>query len=321
MKIMKPILDPIVKEFIDDLNAKGGTPLYKLPVDEARKAFSSLQAGPIAELPADIEDRTIPGPKGSLNIHIIRPKGNTKTLPIILYIHGAGWVFGGLQTHGRLVREIANGAEAAVVFVDFTLAPEGQYPLAHEQGYAAAKWIAENGKSLNLDTSRIAISGDSIGGLMATAITMMAKERGGPKFIFQALFYPVTDANFETGSYQQFAKGYFLELDSMKWFWDKYVPDKEMRKQPLASPLQASLEQLKNLPPAFIITNEYDVLRDEGEAYAHKLVEAGVPVVAVRYLGMTHDMLLLNALAKALPVRAAIAQANYMFRQAFAKKD
>ena len=232
-------------------------------------------------------------------------------------MHGGGWVLGGTDTHDRLIREIANGVQAAVIFVDYTRAPEGQYPLAHEEGYAAVEWIIKNGASLQMDTSRIAIAGDSVGGLMATAIALMAQERGGPKFMMQLLLYPVTDANFQTESYKQFETGFFLERAGMEWFWDAYVPDKSLRKNPLVAPLNASLEQLKSLPPALVIVDECDVLRDEGEAYAHKLIAAGVPVVACRYLGLTHDFAMLNPITQAPPVRAAIAQAISTVRAVF----
>lgn len=315
-------LDPVIQKFLTSLAAKGGKPLYELPVSEGRKIFTELQSGPVFKLPVDVQDLTIPvGPKGSLNIYIYRPQGNNKVLPVIIFMHGAGWVFGNRITHDRLVREITNGAEAAVVFVDYTLAPEGQYPMAHEEGYAAAKWISENGKSLNLDTSRMAIVGDSVGGLMSTAIAMMAKDRGGPKFIYQVLFYPVTDARFDTESYIKFEKGYFLEMAAMKWFWDNYVPDTSIRLEPYVSPLRASIEQLKDLPPALIITNENDVLRDEGEAYAHKLMQANVPVIGVRYLGLTHDSAMLNTITQAPGIRAMIHQATQTLKEAFSKKQ
>ncbi len=315
------ILDPIIQTFVNALTAKGGTPLYKLSPKDARKVLFDLQAAPVEKLPADIEDRSIPvGPKGSVNIRIIRPQGNKNVLPVIIFMHGGGWVLGDKETHDRLVREIVQGTQAVLILVDYTRAPEGQYPIAHEEGYAVAKWIAENSKSLNLDSSRMAIAGDSVGGLMATAITMMAQKRGGPKFIFQLLFYPVTDANFNTPSYNDFAQGPWLTKPAMEWFWNNYVPDKKIRSDALVSPLQASLEQLKQLPPAFITTNEFDVLRDEGEAYAHKLMQAGVPVVAIRLIGTIHDCLMLNPLAKAPVVRAAIAQANQMLTNVFYPK-
>lgn len=320
-KINKIVVDPVIQKFLDTLASQDVPPIYKLPIQEARKVLDNVQAISIATLLADIKDLTIPvGPHGSVKIRIIRPQSNKEMLPVIIYMHGGGWVLGNKETHDRLVREIANGAQAAVVFVDYTRAPEGQYPIAHEEGYAVAKWIADNGISLNLDTSRMVIAGDSVGGLMATAIAMMAKERGEPQFIFQVLFYPVTDANFETDSYEQFAQGPWLTKPAMQWFWDNYVPIKADRDKPLVSPLQASLEQLKNLPPALIITNEFDVLRDEGEAYAHKLMQAGVPVIAMRIIGTIHDCLLLNGITEAPAIRAVIEQANQILRDVFAKK-
>ncbi len=316
-KEQKLILDPIIQKFIDTLESNPGTPLYKLSPKEAREVLNNVQNIKVPLEPVDIEDKTIPvGPKGTVKIRIIRPQGNKKTLPIVLYIHGAGWVMGNAQTHDRLVREIAHGSQAAVVFVEYILAPEGQYPIAHEEGYAVAQWLAKNDKTLNLDSSRMAIAGDSVGGLMATAIALMIQEKGGPKLAAQILFYPVTNADFDTPSYHQFAQGPWLTRPAMQWFWDNYVPNKEMRKQPFVSPLQASFEQLKGLPPAFITTNEFDVLRDEGEAYAHKLMQAGVPVVAIRCLGMIHDCLMLNAITQAPAVRATIAQANAILKKA-----
>lgn len=312
-------LDPIVKKFLDAL--KGGKPIYTLSPAQARKVLADAQAGAIPKLPADIEDRVIPGgPNGNISIRIIRPKGVKQMLPVVLYMHGGGWVLGDKETHDRLVRELANGAQAAIVFVDYTRAPEGQYPVIHEEGYAVAQWLMQHGKEHNLDTSRMAIAGDSVGGQLATAIVMMAQERGGPQFIFQLLFYPVTNASFDTVSYEQFTTGYFLERDGMKWFWDNYVPDVSIRKNPLISPLQAPLDRLKKMPPTLIIVGENDVLRDEVEAYAHKLMQAGVPVAACRYLGMMHDFVMLNAITQAPGVRAAIAQANQWLAYALAQK-
>ena len=315
------VLDPVVKKFLDALAAQDGPPLYTLSPDAARKLLNDAQAQPVDKLPADIEDREIPvGPKGTVNIRIVRPKGNKDTLPVIIYVHGGGWVLGNKETHDRLIREIVNGTNAALVFVDYSLAPESAYPTAHEEAYATAKWVSEHGKELNVDTSRMVIAGDSVGGLMATAVALMAIERDGPHFIFQVLAYPVTDANFDTPSYEKYAKGYWLEKASMEWFWDCYVPDKSMRSQPFVSPLRASLEQLKKMPPTLILVGENDVLRDEVEAYAHKLMQAAVPVAAVRYLGLMHDFLMLNGITKAPGVRAAVAQINDTLRMVFAKK-
>jgi acetyl esterase/lipase len=275
----------------------------------------------VTKLPADIEDLNLPvGPNGKVSVRIIKPKGNKETLPVVMYFHGGGWVLGNKETHDRLVREIANGAKAAVVFVNYTPSPEAKYPTSIEEAYASTKYIAEHGKDFNLDTSRLAIVGDSVGGNMAAAVSLMAKERSGPKIDYQVLFYPVTDANFDTQSYKQFATGIWLAREGMNWFWDQYLPDRKERKQPTASPLQASIDQLKGLPPALIIVDENDVLRDEGEAYAHKLMQAGVNVTAVRYLGTIHDFVMLNPLAGTPASCSAVGLANEHLRSIFASK-
>lgn len=317
---VKPVLYPAVQRFLDELAAKGGTPPYKMSPGEARRWLDGLQSGPVTKIPADIEDRIIPlGPKGEVSLRIVRPKDIQQDLPAVMYFHGGGWVLGNKETHDRLIREIANGAKVAVVFVNFTPSPEAQYPVPIEEAYVATKWIAENGEEVRVDASRLAVAGDSVGGNMATVVSMLAKERGGPNISLQLLFYPVTDANFETASYQQFATGYFLARDGMKWFWDNYLPDKAARNQPTASPLRASIDQLRGLPPALIITGECDVLREEGEAYARKLIEAGVNVTAARYLAIIHDFVMLNALAGTPATCGAIAQANDFLRGYFAK--
>jgi len=219
----------------------------------------------------------------------------------------------------RLIREIANGAWAAVVFVDFRRSPEAQYPAVLEEAYAAVKYIAENGKQLQLDTTRIAIAGDSAGGNLAIAVTLLAKERKGPRIGYQVLFYPVTDANFDTRSYHEFATDHFLTREAMKWFWNQYAPEAATRKQITASPLRASIDQLVDLPPALVITGEFDVLRDEGEAYAGKLTPAGVRVTAVRCLGTIHDFVMLNAVTISPHTRAAIALASSHLQTFFGK--
>lgn len=314
------LLEPATRAFIENVNKQGGTPIYQLPPKDARKVLSDLQAAQVAKLPADIDDLDIPvGPDGRVSVRIIRPKGNKKILPVVMYFHGGGWVLGDKDTHDRLVREIANGANAAVVFVNFTPSPEAKYPTPVEEAYAATKYVSENGEKLNLDSSRLAVAGDSVGGNMAAAVLLLAKERGGPKIDYQVLFYPVTDANFDTQSYQQYATGIWLTREAMKWFWNNYLPDEEARKWPTASPLQASLDQLRGQPPALIITDENDVLRDEGEAYAHKLMQAGVNVTAIRYMGTIHDFVMLNALAGTPAACSAIGLANENLRAAFAK--
>lgn len=232
-----------------------------------------------------------------------------------MYFHGGGWVLGGFDTHERLVREIAIGAHAAVVFVNYTPSPEAKYPVPLEQAYAATKWVAENGQTINVNSSHLAVVGDSVGGNMAAAVALLAKDRGGPKIKYQVLFYPVTDANFDTPSYTAYQDGYFLTREAMKWFWDNYTSNQTNRKEPTVSPLQASIEQLRGLPPALIINGEFDVLRDEGEAYAHKLIEAGVPVTGLRYHGTIHDFVMLNPLADTPATRGAIEQASQMLNR------
>lgn len=305
--------------FLESLQQASGPPLYKLLPEQARAVLSGLQASiPVKKLPADIENRTIlGGPNGTeVSIQIVRPpNNNNKTFPTIMYFHGGGWVLGGFDTHERLVREIAIGAHAAVVFVNYTPSPEAKYPIPLEQAYAATKWVAENGQTINVNSSHLAVVGDSVGGNMAAAVALLAKERGGPKIKYQVLFYPVTDANFDTPSYTAYQDGYFLTREAMKWFWDNYTSNQTNRKEPTVSPLQASIEQLRGLPPALIINGEFDVLRDEGEAYAHKLIEAGVPVTGLRYHGTIHDFVMLNPLADTPATRGAIEQASQMLNR------
>jgi acetyl esterase len=319
--VAAPKLDPIVRSFLDALTRKGAPQINELSVEDARAALSTAQAGYIAKLPVDMEDRTIlVGPRGNTAIRIVRPKGSTAVLPVVMYFHGGGWVLGDKETHDRLVREIATGANAAVVFVEYTRSPEARYPVAIEEAYAATKWVFEMGKMINVDPTRIAVAGDSVGGNMAAAVALLAKERGGPAIKFQVLFYPVTDAKFDTLSYDQFADGYFLTRDAMKWFWNHYAQNTVVRDKHTASPLRASVDELRGLPPALVITAECDVLRDEGEAYENKLREAGVRVTGFRYPGMIHDFVMLNALSTTAAARGAISQANEALRTAFSRQ-
>jgi acetyl esterase/lipase len=291
--------------------------LFDLGPEKGREAVDQVQSSPIDKPDADIQQVTVPGgPTGTVPVRIIRPKGSTGTLPAIEYIHGAGWVFGNAHTHDRLVRVLATGANAAVVFPEFSLSPEAKYPTAIEQCYAVAQWVKEKGSEHGLDGTRFAIAGDSVGGNMTIAVTLMAKQRGGPKFVQQVLFYPVTDANFDTKSYHEFATGYFLRRDGMQWFWDQYTTDPAQRAEITASPLRATTEQLAGLPPALVLNGEADVLRDEGEAYANKLREAGVPVTAVRFQGMIHDFVMLHALAHTHAAEAALLLATHTLKKA-----
>ncbi|MFB7782601.1 alpha/beta hydrolase [Streptomyces vinaceus] len=291
--------------------------LFELPPAEGRKAVDDLQSGDIAKPAVDEEWITVQGgPTGSVRARIVKPAGATGALPVVVYIHGAGWVFGNAHTHDRLVRELAVGADAAIVFPEYDLSPEVHYPVAIEQNFAVAQWVVAQGATQGLDTTRIAVAGDSVGGNMAAALTLMAKERGGIPLLQQVLFYPVTDAAFDTGSYRQFATGYYLRRDGMQWFWDQYTTDEAQRAQITASPLRATTGQLTGLPPALVITGEADVLRDEGEAYANKLRAAGVPVTAVRFQGAVHDFVMLDALRETHAADTAIALAARTLRTA-----
>jgi acetyl esterase len=302
------VLEPAAQEVAD---ATANPPfLFDLGPEKGRETVDEVQSGEIGRPDVDITDTTVPGgPSGEVSVRILRPRGATGPLPVIVYIHGAGWVFGSAHTHDRLIRELAVGANAVVVFPNYSLSPEAKYPTAIEESYTVANWVAQHGAEQNLDPTRIAIAGDSVGGNMAAALTLLAKQRGDVSFAQQVLFYPVTDAGFDTDSYHQFAENYFLRRDAMQWFWDQYTTDPAQRAEITASPLRASLDELAGLPPALVITGEADVLRDEGEAYANKLRAAGVPVTAVRYQGIIHDFVMLNALRDTHAAAAAIGQA------------
>jgi acetyl esterase len=302
-----PILEPHTQAFIDSLIAQGGEPLYKLSYGAARKVLEDLQASPVAKLPADVEEKVLSvGPTEKVPVCIYRPQESRAPLPVVMYFHGGGWVLGSKNTHDRLLRDLTNATNAAFVFVSYTPSPEAQFPVPIEQAYAATAYVAEHGRELNLDSTRLAVAGDSVGGNMTAAVTLLAKERKTPGIRYQVLFYPVTDANFDTGSYREFTNGPWLTRPAMAWFWDAYAPKPADRKKITASPLQATIEQLAGLPPALIIVDENDVLRDEGEAYAHKLTAAGVEVTALRALATFHDFVMLNPLAATPATRAAI---------------
>ncbi|KAF9123004.1 hypothetical protein BGX30_001673 [Mortierella sp. GBA39] len=287
----KVVLEPAALKFAQD--TANPPYLFDLGPEKGREAVDEVQSGDVPKLPVEIQDITVEGgPSGQVSVRLLRPENVTNKLPVILYIHGAGWVFGNAHTHDRLIRELAVGAEACVVFPNYSLSPEAKYPTAIEEIYAVLTWIAEHGEAYGLDTDRLTVAGDSVGGNMTAAITLMAKERKGPAIQKQLLFYPVTDSGNDTESYHQFAE-----------------------EEIYASPLRATREQLEGLPPALVITAEADVLRDEGEAYANKLREAGVRVTAARFQGAIHDFVMLNALADTAAARGAIALANAWLKE------
>lgn len=309
---------PMTQTFLDELAAGDHPPLYTLTPDGARRALTAMQATkPVVAPSVVFEDRTLPiGPTGSTRVRIVRPEGVEALLPVILYFHGAGWMIGDATTHDRLVREIAAGTEATVIFVDYDRAPESRHPIAIEQCYATTLYVAQHADAFNVDARRLAIAGDGAGGNLVAVVALLAKERQGPPMRCQVLLYPVTDANFETRSYDAYADGYWLTRTTMKWFWNAYLPAESRRKDRFVAPLQATLDQLADLPPALIVTAENDVVRDEGEAYAARLTQAGVDVSAIRVLGTIHDFAMLNALAESPGARSAIALTTATLRRA-----
>lgn len=302
-----PVLEPAAWTFVNER----GDPnyLHNLGLAAGRKHLETIQAGDTYAPAVDQQDLTIGGgPSGQVSVRVFRPQGSTGTLPVVVYLHGGGWVFGNANTHDRLVRELTVRGDAATLFVNYSLSPEAKYPTALEETYAVLLWVAEHGPEHNLDPERIAIAADSSGGNLAAAATILAKQRGGPRLAGQLLYYPVTDANFNTRSYIDFSTGYWLRRDAMMWFWDQYAPDPEQRKEITVSPLKADTADLAGLPTAMVINGEVDILRDEGEAYAAKLRLAGVDVTGVRYQGAIHDFVMINALRNSNAAREALVQ-------------
>lgn len=291
-----PVLEPEARQLCEDTDPHPR--IYEVPPEEGRKILLDLQSGEGVERP-DVTEEWVEvdaGQWGTVRTRIIRPAAVEGPLPVVFYIHGAGWVFGDEKTHDRLFRELVVGANAVGVFPVYDRAPEKKYPTQVEQNYAVGQWVAEHGAEYGMDTSRIAVAGESVGGCMSAVLTQMNKDRGGLRIAGQVLLYPVADADFTTGSYEQFAEGYYLTRDGMKWFWDAYTTDEAQRREKYASPLQTPEEELEGLPTTLVITDEADVLRDEGEKYANKLRAAGVDVTSVRVAGMVHDFLLLDSL-------------------------
>ncbi|HWM15499.1 MAG TPA: alpha/beta hydrolase [Microbacterium sp.] len=302
--------------------------IYELGPDGARKVLDDLQAAPIDKLDIDEEWVTVAAAVGDVKVRIVKPAGTSgaaptngaaATLPTVLYIHGGGWVIGNAGTHDRLVRELAVGAGVAVVFVEYDRSPEAKYPVAIEQAYATAQWITRSGAEHGLDATRLAVAGDSVGGNMTAAVAILAKQRGDVTFVHQSMYYPVTDAAQDTDSYREFADGPYLTAKAMAWFWDCYLPDRSKREEVTASPLRATIEELTGLPEAFIVVDENDVLRDEGEAYARRLTEAGVRTTSARYNGTVHDFMMLNPVRIDPGPTAAVEQAIHVLRKALGR--
>ncbi|AIX73331.1 MULTISPECIES: alpha/beta hydrolase [Mixta] len=297
-----------VQDFLNALNSSGGKPIEQLSPEDARQVLIGAQKG--AVLPAaDVTEKTIQVNGQPLKLNIVKPKGSHGILPVFMFFHGGGWVLGDFQTHERLVRDLVVESGAAAVFVNYTPSPEAHYPVAINQAYAATRWVAEHGKEIGVDSKRLALAGNSVGGNMVAAVALQAKQQHAPAIRYNVMLWPVTDARFDTASYDQFQNGYFLTRNMMKWFWDAYTTNESERNNILASPLRATSEQLKGLPPTLIQTAELDVLRDEGEAFGRKLDAAGVEVTVTRYNGLIHDYGLLNGLSNVPAVRTALRQA------------
>jgi acetyl esterase/lipase len=295
-----------------------GPALYELPLADVRTAVDGAQAG--VPMP-DVEEAwfTVPAEVGDVRVLIIKPRGAEAQLPVVLYMHGGGWILGSAFSHGRLAGELAVAADAAVAFIDYALAPEARYPVQIEQCYAVARWVTEQGENHGLDPSRIAVAGDSAGGNMATVLCIMAKQRGDVSFVQQSMYYPMTDAltSEDSESYRLFKDGPYGDAATMEWFWDTYLPEPDLRLESTVSPLRATHEELQGLPPALVIVDENDILRDQGEAYAASLREADVPTACVRFNGTMHDFMMLSGLRDTETTRAAMSLAASAFRRAF----
>ncbi|HSG89540.1 MAG TPA: alpha/beta hydrolase [Pseudomonadales bacterium] len=278
-------LEPVTAELLEQMAAAGAPPMSEMPAAAAREMYRAMQPpAPEIEVGA-VEDRVVPTPSGDVPVRIYRPAG-TGPFPLHVHYHGGGWVIGDLDTHDADCRELCRGAGCVVVAVDYRLAPEHRFPAAPEDCYAATCWAAEHAADLGARPGPISVGGDSAGGNLAAVVSLMARDRGGPQIALQLLIYPVTDAAMDTVSYRDNADGYLLSADSMSWFWDHYCPDASLRLDPLASPLHAP--DLSGLPPALVMTAEFDPLRDEGEAYAERLRAAGVRVDVRRFDGLIH---------------------------------
>jgi acetyl esterase/lipase len=312
-----PRLSPGTRAFLNILNNSGQPPLETLTPAAARDVLASAQASVEVDLSGiDESRRSIKAGDYDLVLDIVRPAGARDGLPAFMFVHGGGWVLGDYPTHRRLVRDIVVRAGFPAVFVNYTRTPEAHYPRPVEEVYAATKWVAANGAEIGVDGSRLAIVGSSVGGNMSAVTCILAKERGGPELKVQILLWPILDHDFQTESYHQFGEKRFLSTSLMQWMYDLYTKDPEQRRQIYASPLRATIDQLRGLPPALIQVAENDILRDEGEAYGRKLAEAGVPVATVRHDGMIHDFGMLNGLAREPGTLAMVALAGARLRAA-----
>ena len=312
-----PQIESNTRGFLKVLNSGTGKPLEQMAPKDARAILVGAQSSVKVDLSGvTFTEKTITQDGQSIKLNIVRPANAKGILPVFMFFHGGGWVLGDFPTHQRMVRDLVVESGAVAVFVNYTPSPEAHYPIAINQAYAATKWVAENGKQIGVDGKRLAVTGNSVGGNMAAVVALMAKNKKGPSIKLQVLFWPVTNAYFETESYNLFGKDRFLTKNLMMWMWDNYTTDANQRKEIYASPLQATVEQLRGLPTALIQTAENDILRDEGEAYARKLDEAGVKVTATRFNGMIHDWGLLNVISTIPGTKSAMLQAGAELKKA-----
>jgi acetyl esterase/lipase len=311
-----PRIDPQVRSFLAELN-KDSSPFWELPQPRPQEILTGLQnKTPVDMSGVKTVERTITQGGRKVKLFIMTPQQAASKPGVLIFIHGGVWIVGNFQNHQRLLRDLVVGSGQVGVFVEYTPLPAAKFPTQLEESYAALTWVAAHADELGADGTRIAIAGNSVGGNMTAALALMAKDRKGPKIAYQVLFVPATDASVDTDSYQEFGTERFLARAFMKYGWDLYAPDGKTRDNPYVSPLRASKDELKGLPPALVVTAENDPLRDEGEAYGRKLMDAGVPVTATRYDGMIHDFILLNAIRELPEVQAALRQASDGVRDA-----
>jgi len=312
-------VEPSTQAFLTAVSKSKGPPIHKLPVEEARALLVGIQSQDVKKAPAKTEDRTLEVDNNtSIKVRIYRPVAATGPLPVIVYLHGGGWVLGDASTHDRLSRELTVKTGAAVVFLEYSRAPENQYPVARDEAVSLVKWIRKKGPSIELDPSKIVLAGDSAGANLAISAAMKLNAEGQTPVNGLVMFYPATDGTrFDRASHKTFGSGYFLSVDTLKAVWSAYVPDVEARKNPFISPIYASEKTLSGLPPSLVITAENDPLRDEGEAFARKLAKAGVRVESTRYLGTIHDFVMLNVLAGTPASQAAVEQASRFVSKIF----